>query len=176
VYLSSSNNENYIEQKSISSILKAPVKKANFYWFVHINITDEPFTQEYKVNILAPNDIYHLTFNLGFRIEPRLDMFFRFVAQELINSNELVIDKTSDMKYCLNPIGDYKFVLGDSYLSNENNLSDWKKLLLSSYYKLKEIAINEEENFGLEESNVWVEKYPLIVSPVKNLSLKRSFV
>jgi KUP system potassium uptake protein len=80
------------------------------------------------------------------------------------------------MKYCLNPIGDYKFVLGDSYLSNENNLSEWKKILLSSYYKLKEIAINEEENFGLEESNVWVEKYPLIVSPVKNLSLKRSFV
>jgi KUP system potassium uptake protein len=176
VYLSSSNNENYIEQKSISSILNAPVKKANFYWFVHINITDEPFTQEYKVNILAPNDIYHLTFNLGFRIEPRLDMFFRFVAQELINTKELVIDKTSDMKYCLNPIGDYKFVLGDSYLSNENNLSEWKKILLSFYYKLKEIAINEEENFGLEESNVWVEKYPLIVSPVKNLSLKRSFV
>ena len=140
-----------------------------------INVTDEPFTQEYKVNILAPNDIYHLTFNLGFRIEPKVDLFFRFVIQELMNSKELVLEKTTDMKYCLNPAGDYKFLLGDSFLSNENSLPKWKNLLLGLYYKLKTIAVREEENFGLEQSNVWVEKYPLIVSPVKNLSLKRLF-
>lgn len=175
VYLSSSNNANFIEQKSISSILNAPVKKADIYWFVHINVTDEPFTQEYKVNIVAPNDVYHLTFNLGFRIEPRLDLFFKFVLQQLINNKELVLDKTPDLKYTLSKTGDYKFLLGDSFLSNENSLTVWKNLLLGSYYKLKKIAVTEDENFGLEQSNVWVEKYPLIVSPVKNLSLKRRF-
>lgn len=175
VYLSSSNNENFIEQKSISSILNAPVKKADVYWFVHINVTDEPFTQAYKVNILAPNDVYHLTFYIGFRIEPKVDLFFRYVIHELMDSKELVLDKTADMKYSLSRTGDYKFLLGDSFLSNENSLPKWKSLLLILYYKLKNIAVREEENFGLEQSNVWVEKYPLIVSPFKNVSLKRLF-
>jgi KUP system potassium uptake protein len=175
VYLSSSNNEKYIEQKSINSILNAPVKKADIYWFVHINVTDEPFSQDYKVNILAPNDIYHLTFNLGFRIEPKVDLFFRFVIHELIESKELVLDNTADMKYCLSNIGDYKFLLGDSFLSNENSLPKWKSLLLVLYYKLKKIAVREEENFGLEQNNVCIEKYPLIVGPAKKIYLKRQF-
>ena len=173
VFLSSSHNEKYIEQKSISSILNAPIKKAEVYWFVHINVTDEPFTQEYKVTILSPNDVYHLTFNLGFRIEPKLDLFFRYVLHELIDSKELVLENSADMKYCLNKTGDYKFLIGDSFLSYENSLPKWKGLLLILYYKLKKIAVKEEENFGLEENNVWVEKYPLIVSPAKNVFLKR---
>jgi KUP system potassium uptake protein len=175
VYLSNSNNQNYIEQRSINSILNSPVKKADIYWFVHINVTDEPFTQEYSVNILAPNDIYHLTFNLGFRIEPKVDLYFRFVMQELMESKELVLEKTAEMRYCLNPMGDYRFLLGESYLSDENNMPEWKKHLLILYYKLKSLAVKEEEIFGLEKSNVWVEKYPLIVSPLKKISLRRLF-
>lgn len=173
IYLSGSNNENLVEQKSISSILNAPVKKADMYWFIHINVTDEPYTLEYKLKTLAPNDIYHLTFNIGFRIEPRVDLFFRTVIEELINGGEVVIEKTPELKYCLNSMGDYKFMLGDSYLSYDNNLLKWKKFLLEFYYTLKKIAVNEEENFGLEISNVWVEKYPLVVSPVESIFLKR---
>jgi KUP system potassium uptake protein len=175
VYLSSSNNEKYIEQKSINSILNPPVKKADIYWFVHIKVTDEPFTQEYKVNILAPNDVYHLTFNLGFRIEPKIDLYFRFVIHELMTSKELVLDNTAEMKYSLSRIGDYKFLLGDSFLSNENSLPKWKSLLLSMYYQLKKLAVREEENFGLDQNNVWVEKYPLIVSSAKKVTLVRLF-
>jgi len=60
-------------------------------------------------------------------------------------------------------------------LYNENSLTVWKNQLLGFYCKLKKRAVVKEENFGLELSNVWVEKYPLIVSPVKNLSLIRRF-
>jgi KUP system potassium uptake protein len=175
VYLSSSKNENFVEQKSITSILNAPVKKADIYWFVHIRVTDEPYAMEYKVKTLSPNDVYHLTFNIGFRVEPKVDLFFRTVIQELTESKELILEKTPDLKYCLNPTGDYKFLLGDSFLSADNKLPAWKSFLLSFYYNLKKIAVREEENFGLEESNVFVEKYPLVVTPSKNLFLKRQF-
>ena len=175
VYLSSSNNDKYIEQKSINSILNAPIKKADIYWFVHINVTDEPYTQEYKVNIVAPNDIYHLTFNLGFRIEPKVDLFFRLVLKELIDSKELVLEINEEMKYGLSNLGEYKFLLGDSFLSYENNLPKWKNTLLIMYYKIKNIAVREDENFGLEQNNVWIEKYPLIVSSAKKIYLKRQF-
>jgi KUP system potassium uptake protein len=173
IYLSNAENENMVEEKSISSILKAPIKKADIYWFVHINVTDEPYTMEYKVKMLVPNDIYHLTFNLGFRVQPKVDRFFRTVVEELTASGELVLEKTPDLKYSLNIIGDHKFILGDSFLSYDNKLSQWKNLLLKSYYSLKKIAVREEENFGLDKSNVLVEQYPLVVVPIGNIYLKR---
>jgi KUP system potassium uptake protein len=173
IYLSGSDNENMVEQKSMTSILKAPVKKADIYWFVHIEVADEPYTMEYKLKTLARHDVYHITFNLGFRIEPRIDLFLRTIIEELKTSGELALEKTPDLKYSLNPIGDYKFILGDSYLSSDNDLPQWKNFLLKAYYNLKKIAVREEENFGLEPSNVLVEKYPLIVSPVTGIWLKR---
>jgi len=175
VYLSSAENENLVEKKSIASILKAPVKKADIYWFVHINVTDEPYTMEYRLKTLALNDIYHLTFNLGFRVEPRVDLFFKIVLEELIKSRELMIEDTPDLKYTLNKAGDYKFMLGDSYLSYDNDLPEWKNFLLKSYYSLKNIAVKEEENFGLDISNVLVEKYPLMAGTAGQVSLKRLY-
>ncbi len=96
IYLSNADNENMIEEQSINSILKSPEKKADIYWFVHINVTDEPYTMEYKVKTLAPHDVYHLTFNLGFRIEPRVDLMFRTVVKELRAKGELMLDRTPE--------------------------------------------------------------------------------
>ncbi len=175
VYLSNAANENLVEQKSISSILKPPAKKADVYWFIHINVSDEPYTMEYRVRTLAPNDVYHLTFNLGFRVEPKVDLYFRTVMEELINSRELILDIDANQKYTLKKTGDYKFMLGDSYLSYDNDLPKWKNFMLKSYYNLKNLSVKEEENFGLDASNVLVEHYPLIVSPAKNITLKRLF-
>jgi KUP system potassium uptake protein len=173
IYLSNAGNENMVEKRSIDSILRSPEKKADIYWFVHINVTDEPYTMEYKVKILAPHDVYHLTFNLGFRIEPRVDLMFRKVAEELRATGELILERNPDSKYNLNTGGDHLFMLGDSYLSYDNDLPQWKNFMLKSYYTLKRIAVKEEENFGLEKSNVLAEKYPLIVNPVSGIWLKR---
>jgi len=174
IYLSNADNENMVEKKSIDSILRSPSKKADVYWFVHINVTDEPYTMEYKVKTLAVNDVYHLTFNLGFRIEPRIDLFFRTILEELVESGGLKLEAAPDFKYSLNRTGDYKFMLGDSYLSRDNDLSQWRSILLKLYYSLKKIVVTEEENFGLETNNVLVEKYPLIVNPIEKIWLKRT--
>jgi KUP system potassium uptake protein len=174
IYLSNADNENLVEKKSIESILRSPSKKADVYWFIHINVTDEPYTMEYRVKTLSKNDVYHLTLNLGFRIEPRVDLFFRTILEELVASGEIKLDPSPDFKYSMNRTGDYKFMLGDSYLSNDNDLPKWNNLLLKFYYNIKKIAVKEEENFGLEANNVWVEKYPLIVNPVGKIWLKRN--
>ncbi|MGZ8557647.1 MAG: KUP/HAK/KT family potassium transporter [Chitinophagaceae bacterium] len=173
VYLSNADNENMVEKRSIDSILRSPSKKADVYWFVHLNVTDEPYTMDYRVKTLAVNDVYHLTFNLGFRIEPRIDLFFRIVLEELIESGELKLEAAPDAKYSLNKTGNYTFMLGDSYLSPDNDMSKWKNILLNLYFNIKQIAVKEEENFGLEVSNILVEKYPLIVSPVGKIWLTR---
>lgn len=173
IYLTSADNENMVEQRSIISIMKSPEKKADIYWFVHVNVTDEPYTMEYKVKTITPNDIYRLTFNLGFRIEPRVDLMFRTVVEEMKAKGELLLERIPDLKYNLNRGGDHIFMLGDSYLSFDNDMSQGKNILLKFYYLLKKIAVKEEKNFGLEISNVLVEKYPLVVSPVSGIWLKR---
>ena len=173
IYLSSSDKPHFVEERSIKSIMKTPEKKADIYWFVHINVTDEPYTMEYKVKALAPHDVYHLTFNLGFRIEPRVDLMFRTVIAELRKKGELLLDRTPDSKYCLDKGGDHIFMLGDSYLSYDNELSNANYFMLRFYYVLKKIAVREEKNFGLEVSNVLVEQYPLVVSPITGIWLTR---
>lgn len=172
IYLSNANNENMVEQRSIQSIMKSPEKKADIYWFIHINVTHEPYTMEYKIKTLSPNDAYRLTFNLGFRIDPKVDLMFRSVVNELRERGELMLERTTDLKYNINPAGDHIFMLGDSYLSYDNDMSKAKFTFLRFYYLLKRIAIKEENNFGLEVSNILVEKYPLLIAPGK-IWLKR---
>ena len=43
------------------------------------------------------------------------------------------------------------------------------------YFWLKEVSLSEERGFGLEQSMVKVEKFPLIIAPVSNLKLKRIY-
>ena len=173
VYLSKTDSTQMVEKKSIDSILRAPSKKADVYWFLHINVTDEPYTMEYRVKTLEPNDIYHLTISLGFRIEPRVDLIFRTILEQLIVSGELKLQVSGDSRYSQTKTGDYKLILDHSYLSYDNELPAWKSFLLKAYYTIKKIAVREEENFGLEANNVLVEHYPVVVSPVAKLWLKR---
>jgi KUP system potassium uptake protein len=43
------------------------------------------------------------------------------------------------------------------------------------YFWVKEISLSEERGFGLEQNNVTVEKFPLIVSTVNKIKLSRIF-
>jgi KUP system potassium uptake protein len=130
---------------------------------------------QYRLKTFATNDVYHLDLLLGFRVEPRIDLFFKTILTGLVESGEIVVNDSPDFKYALQPSGDYTFMLGDSYLSYDNNLPAWQRFLLTTYYSLKKIAVKEEDNFGLDTSNVWVEKYPLVVSDTAGLTLKRVY-
>src|SRR5262249_26044884 len=133
VYLSNADNENWVEQLSIQSILNMPEKKADIYWFLHIHVTDEPYTLEYSVKTLSRNDVYHLTLHLGFRIEPKVDLMFRSVVKDLKENGELRLDRSANLKYNIDPRSDYLFMLGDSYLSNDNDISQLNYFLLKVY-------------------------------------------
>ena len=44
VYLTSANNPKEIEHKIIYSILNKKPKRADIYWFVHVDTMDDPYT------------------------------------------------------------------------------------------------------------------------------------
>ena len=89
VYLTSADNPREIEQKIIYSILYRKPKRADIYWFVHVETTDEPYTSEYVINHIIPNDVIRVDFKLGFRVQPRINLFFQRVIEELVSGREM---------------------------------------------------------------------------------------
>jgi KUP system potassium uptake protein len=175
VYLTSANNPKEIEHKIIYSILNKKPKRADIYWFVHVDTLDDPYTCEYIVDHIIPNDIIRVEFRLGFRMEPKINLMFRKVVADLVANKEVNITSRYESLERNNVVGDFQFIVMEKYLSQDIELPFFEKMIMRLYFSLKEYSLSEERGFGLDVSNVTIEKFPLIVAPVPNLNLKRIF-
>jgi KUP system potassium uptake protein len=175
VYMTSANNPKEIEHKIMYSILNKKPKRADIYWFVHVDVLDEPYTCEYNVEHIIPNDIIRVEFRLGFRMEQRINLMFRKVVEDLVKNKEVNITSRYESLEKNKVAGDFQFVVLEKYLSQDNELPFRERIIMKLYFWLKEISLGEERGFGLDPSNVSVEKFPLIVAPVADLKLKRVF-
>ena len=175
VYLTSANNPKEIEHKIIYSILNKKPKRSDIYWFVHVDTLDDPYTSEYKVDHIIPNDIIRVEFRLGFRMEPRINIMFRKVVADLVANKEVNITSRYESLERNNVVGDFQFIVLEKYLSQDNELPFGERVVMKLYFWLKEISLSEERGFGLDTANVTVEKFPLIVAPVSGPTMKRIF-
>lgn len=173
IYLTSANNPKEIEHKIIYSILNRKPKRADIYWFVHVDTLDDPYTCEYKVEHIIPNDIIRIDFRLGFRMEPRINLMFRKVVEDLVANKEVNIISRYESLASSNTVGDFQFMVMEKYLSQDNELPFIERVIMKLHFWLKEHSLSEERGFGLDVANVTVEKFPLIVAPVTNLRLRR---
>jgi KUP system potassium uptake protein len=173
VYLTGANRKDEIESKIIYSILQKQPKRADIYWFVHVDLMDEPYTMEYKVTEIIKDDVIRIDFKLGFRVAPRINLMFRKVVQDLVKNKEVDITSRYESLNKNNVIGDFRFVVMEKFLSSENELPFYEKVVLKIYFFLKSISLSEEKAFGLDTSSVNVEKVPLIIAPPREINLKR---
>ena len=173
VYMTSANNPKEIEHKIIYSILNKKPKRSDIDWFVHVDTVDDPYTATYTVDHIIPNDIIRVEFKLGFRIEPKLNLMFRKVVEDLVTNREVNITSRYESLERNNVVGDFQFIVMEKYLSQDNELPFFERVVMKLYFWLKELSLSEERGFGLDPSNVTIEKFPLIVSPVPNFNLKR---
>lgn len=175
VYMTSANNYREIEHKIIYSILYRKPKRADIYWFVHVHTVDEPYTSEYSVNHIMPNDIIRVEFRLGFRVQPRINLMFRQVVKDLVANKEVNITSRYESLERNNVVGDFQFVVMEKYLSNDNELPFVQRIIMKMHFWLKDHSLSEARSFGLDTSYVAVEKFALVVAPISNLKLKRTF-
>jgi KUP system potassium uptake protein len=175
VYMTSANNPKEIEHKIIHSILNGMPKRADIYWMIHVETLDDPYTCDYTVKHIIPNDIIRVEFRLGFRMAPRINLMFKKVVEDLVANKEVNITSRYESQQRNNVVGDFKFIVLEKFLSQENELAFHERLVMKLYFWLKELSLSEERSFGLEQSYVKVEKFPLIVAPVSNLKLRRLF-
>ena len=173
VYLTSADNPKEIEHKIIYSILNRKPKKADIYWFIHVVTLDEPYTMEYKVKHVMPNDIIRVEFRLGFRVQPRINLLFQKVVEDLVANREVNITSRYESLQRNNVRGDFEFVVMEKFLSQDNELPFFEKLIMRLHFYIKGFSLSEGKGFGLDSSNVTIEKFPLIVSPVPVTKLTR---
>lgn len=173
VYLTSADNAKHIESKIMYSIFNKQPKRADIYWFVHIDVIDEPYTMEYKVDVILPDDLVRVDFRLGFRVEQKINLYFRKVVEDMVRNKEVDFTSRYTSLNKRNVIGDFKFVVLEKHLSNDNELSPLEQIIMDGHFFLKEISLSEPSAFGLDTSSVVEEKVPMIISPKENFELKR---
>ncbi len=173
VFMSNAARQSEIESKIIYSIFQKRPKRADIYWFVHVDTTDDPYTMEYKVNTIAPDDAYKITFKLGFRVEQRINLFLRKVIEDMVRNKEVDITSRYESLNRQNVIGDFRFVVLEKFLSFENELPTFERFIMNTYFSIKGFTTAEDRWFGLDSSSVKIEKVPLVIRPVENISLKR---
>jgi KUP system potassium uptake protein len=174
IYLTKANSRTQIEDKIIKSIFAKKPKRADVYWFLHINRTEEPYTLSYDVSELVDDKVIKVNINLGFRIQPKTELYFKKIVKELIANKELNLHIRHDGSSKYNTEPDFKFVVIEKFLSVENEFSVKEGLLLNSYFLLKNMSLSDEKAFGLDKSDVVVEHVPLIYQPIQNIELCRN--
>jgi KUP system potassium uptake protein len=173
VYMTNAGRTDEIEEKVIYSILQNRPKRADIYWFVHVNILSEPYKTEYKVTEIIKDDIYRVDFNLGFREPTKINLMFREVIKDMVKNGEVDITSRYESLNKNNIIGDFKFVLSEKFISNESDILWHEKLIMNSYFLIKKFSLSEEKAFGLDSSSVKIEKFPMILHPQEKLGLTR---
>jgi KUP system potassium uptake protein len=175
VFLTSADHLMEVESKVIYSILQKQPKRADIYWFLHIHVDDQPYTMQYKVDIVVPQDVIKVEFKLGFRVEQKINFYFRKVVEELMKNGEVDVTSRYSSLSKQNITGDFRFVVLKRHLSNENELSLYERLIMDGYFLLDKLSLSEEKAFGLDTSSVTVEKVPMVIAPVKDFKLKRVY-
>jgi KUP system potassium uptake protein len=173
VYLTNSDDYRQIESETLYSILDRSPKRADMYWFLHVVVEDEPYTMRYQVDTLARQDAYFVTFYLGFRVQPRLNLLFRLVVEDMVADGELTVESRYESQPANRVPGDFRFVLFRSFLSYENELPVADRLVMSGYFALRSLALSPQSAYGLDAGNVVVEDVPLVFASPRNARLER---
>jgi KUP system potassium uptake protein len=175
VYMTNANFLDEIEEKVMYSILQKRPKRADIYWFVHVNILNEPYRKEYRVTEIVSDDIYRVDFYLGFRESTKINLMFKEVIKDMVKKGEMDITSRYESLNKNNIIGDFKFVLSEKFLSNDSDLTFFEKIVMNTYFILKRFSLSEQNSFGLDSSSVKVEQFPMVLHAPEIINMKRIY-
>ena len=173
VYMTNAGRTDEIEEKVMYSILQKRPKRADLYWFVHVNILNEPYKTEYKVTEIVKDDLFRIDFNLGFREPTKINLMFKEVLKDMVKNGEVDVTSRYESLNKNNILGDFKFVLSEKFLSNDSDLLWHEKIIMNTYFIIKKFSLSEEKAFGLDSSSVKIEKFPMVLHPPERICLNR---
>lgn len=173
IYLTNAHNKNEIESKVIYSILYKRPKRADVYWMLHVNVIDEPYGMEYQIKKFS-DKIIRVDFYLGFRIAPKISPLFKKVLEDLSMCGEFNRLSTYHSLRKNQITADHKYIIIEKVVSFDNDLPWYEKFILDCYAFIRRRSLSEEKAFGLDNSSVKIEYYPLLLNKnLPDIPLKR---
>ncbi|MFO7257248.1 MAG: KUP/HAK/KT family potassium transporter [Bacteroidota bacterium] len=173
VYLAMANSMRYIDSNIIYSIFRKRPKRADVYWFLHVDTVDTPYTSKYTVDTIIPKRCFFVRLILGFKTPHRVNLLFSKIIHEMADNGEidLVSPYPSLHKYSM--FSDFKFIIIHSWASSDSDISNFERLIIQGYRLIKRFSLSTAEMYGLEAANVETEKVPISVGPIAKVKIKR---
>lgn len=173
VYLSVADSRRYIDANIIYSIFKKRPKRADVYWFVHVETLDTPFTSKYIVDTIIPKRCFFVRLKLGFKTPHRVNSLFNRIIHEMADSGEIDLTSPYPALHKYSMMSDFKFVMLHSWASADSQVSTFDRFIITGYRAIKSMSLSTEEMFGLEAANIEIEKVPIQVGPMAKVKIKR---
>lgn len=172
VYLSASADPDLIESKVYYSIVNKNPKRADHYWFIHIERDDAPDTLEYRCEVVVPESVYSVTMRLGFREEARINVYLRQIVEDLQAQRLLDLRSGYPSLRAAGIPGDFRFIVLHRVFSPSSNCRGRDAFMLRMHERLRALAYPDISAYGLDTSLVTLETVPLIINTAANRRIK----
>lgn len=173
VYMAVANSKRYIDSNIVYSIFKKRPKRADTYWFVHVDTVDSPYTSKYSVDTIIPKKCFFVRIKLGFKSDHRVNLLFNKILHDMAETAEIDLISHYDSLQRHSMPSDFKFIILHSLASVDSEISTFDNLIIQGYRFIKKHSLTTEEMYGLELANVEVERVPIMVGPPAKVRIKR---
>jgi KUP system potassium uptake protein len=161
VYIIRANRTDQVESKIVYSIFHKQPKRADTYWLLHVNMINEPKRFDYQVKHIIPGLLIRIDFNIGFKVEPKINLYFREVIEDLVKSGEIKISSNYESLRKHNVESDFKFIIIDRIMSRDFKLSTWENFILTLNSIVRRLSISGIRTLNLDSTNTIVEQVPI---------------
>ncbi len=173
VYLAVADSKKYIDSNIIYSIFRKRPKRADVYWFLHVDTVDSPFTSKYSVETIIPRKCFFVRIKLGFKSDHRLNLLFNKIIHEMADTAEIDLISPYPSLHKYSMTADFKFIIIQSWASVDSEISAFDRFIIQGYRILKKYSLSTEAHYGIEASNLEIEKAPIQVGPAAKVKIKR---
>ncbi len=173
VYMAVADSKRYIDSNIIYSIFKKKPKRADVYWFIHVDTVDSPYTSKYSVDTIIPKKCFFIRIKLGFKADHRVNLLFNKVLHDMAENAEIDLVSHYESLNRHSMPADFKFIILHSLASVDSEISSFDDIVIQGYRFIKKHSLSTEEIYGLELANVEVERVPIMVGPPAKVHIKR---
>ena len=173
VYLAVADTKQYIDSNIIYSVFKKRPKRADVYWFLHVDTVDTPFTSRYHVETIIPKRCFFVRLRLGFKTPHRVNLMFGKIIHEMADNGEIDLISPYPALHKYSMMSDFKFIILNSWASSDSDISNFERLIIQGYRIIKRFSLSTAELYGLEAANIETEKIPISVGPPAKIRIRR---
>jgi KUP system potassium uptake protein len=173
VYIIRANRKDQVESKVIYSIFQKQPKRADTYWLLHVDRVNDPNQFDYHVTQIIPGILIRIDFHIGFKVEPKINLYFREVIEDLVKAGEINLESGFDSLKEFDVPGDFKFILIERIMPRDFKLSNWENFILTLNSIAAKLNITDIRSLQLDATNTSIEQVPILIDQPGHQRIKR---